>query len=58
MVKNVPKSKNSIYFIKSYVLHMISLDFNSFLSQTLKKDGDTGSESTTKLCHRVTLKES
>ena len=37
MVKNVPKSKKSIYFIKFDVLHLISLDFNSFLSQTVKK---------------------
>ena len=38
MVKNVPKSKNSIYFIKFYVLHLIQLDFTSFLSQTVQKN--------------------
>ena len=37
MVKNVPKSKTSVYLIKFYVLHLISLDLNSLLSQTVKK---------------------
>ena len=40
MVKNVPKSKKSIYFIKFYVLHLISLDFNSFLCSRRAQDGD------------------